>query len=147
LFIVVAGLVVVGAIGSAIGGNDADTNPAAASSTLQVATPSSSAVVPPTVAPVVPPPAVAPPAPETTPAAVRFAMPNLVGVDLQTAQNQVQTHGVFFSKSHDLLGSRNQLVDSNWIVCDQNIPPGQQVTGDAEGAIDFGVVKREESCP
>jgi hypothetical protein len=74
-------------------------------------------------------------------------MPDFVGMDLQSAQNLVQANGVFFSQSHDLLGSRSQVLDSNWLVCDQNIPVGQQVTGDAEGAIDFGVVKRGEACP
>ena len=95
-----------------------------------------------------PPASTAPPAP-TAPAepAVNFAMPDVVGMDLQSAQDLVQTNGVFFSVSHDLLGNRNQAIDSNWIVCDQNIPAGQQVTGDVEGAIDFGVVKREEVCP
>jgi hypothetical protein len=34
-----------------------------------------------------------------------------------------------------------------WMVCTQNVPPGQRVTGDVEGAIDLGVVKREEFCP
>lgn len=68
-------------------------------------------------------------------------------MDLQTAQNTVQTYNVFYSVSHDLLGSRNQVLDSNWIVCDQNIAPGERVTGDVEGTIDFGVVKREETCP
>jgi hypothetical protein len=74
-------------------------------------------------------------------------MPALVGLDLQTAQNVIQGNGVFLSRSHDLLGMRNQVLDSNWVVCTQNIPVGQQVTGDAEGLIDLGVVKREESCP
>ncbi|GAA4314107.1 hypothetical protein GCM10023162_20340 [Klenkia terrae] len=39
------------------------------------------------------------------------------------------------------------MLDSNWIVCDQNVAAGQQVTGEVEGSIDFGVVKREEGCP
>jgi hypothetical protein len=95
-----------------------------------------------------PPASSTPPAP-TTPAepAVSFSMPNFVGMDLQSAQDLVQTNGVFLSVSHDLLGSRNQAIDSNWMVCDQNIPVGQQVTGDVEGSIDFGVVKRDEVCP
>lgn len=89
-----------------------------------------------------------PPAPTTPPApAVDFVMPDFVGMDLQSAQDLVQTNNVWLSVSHDLLGSRNQVLDSNWMVCDQNIPPGQRVTGDVEGGIDFGVVKREESCP
>jgi hypothetical protein len=74
-------------------------------------------------------------------------MPDAVGLNLQSAQNLIQTFGVFLTTSHDLLGARNQLVDSNWMVCDQNVPPGQRVTGDAEGLINFGVVKREEACP
>ena len=94
------------------------------------------------------PTSTAPPAP-TTPAepAVNFSMPNVVGMDLQSAQDLVQTNGVWLSMSHDLLGSRNQAIDSNWLVCDQNVPAGQQVTGDVEGTIDFGVVKRGEVCP
>ena len=88
------------------------------------------------------------PAPrETTSSQVDFVMPDVVGMDLQSAQKLVQTHGVFLTVSQDLLGSRTQVLDSNWLVCDQNIPPGEHVTGDAEGEIDFGVVKRGESCP
>jgi hypothetical protein len=114
------------------------------------ATPSTSPAVPPAAS--TPPPAVAPSpttAPPTTPAApvVDFAMPSVVGMNLQDAQNLIQTNGVWLSVSHDLLGTRNQLIDSNWKVCDQNIAPGQRVTGDVEGAIDLGVVKLEESCP
>jgi hypothetical protein len=78
---------------------------------------------------------------------VAFAMPTLVGIDLQSAQNAVQTHGILLSTSHDLRGSRHQILDSDWVVCTQNIPPGQQVTSDIEGQIDFGVVKRTETCP
>jgi hypothetical protein len=94
-----------------------------------------------------------PPAP-TTPAAtapvdpgVDFAMPAVVGLDLQSAQDTMQQMGVFYSVSHDLLGTRNQVLDSGWIVCDQTPPAGQQVTGNVEGTIDFGVVKRGEPCP
>jgi hypothetical protein len=78
---------------------------------------------------------------------VDFVMPDFTGIDLQTAQNTVQDNGVFLSVSHDLRGSRNQMLDSNWIVCTQNIPAGERVTGDVEGKIDFGAVKRGESCP
>lgn len=73
-------------------------------------------------------------------------MPDLVGLDLQTAQDAVQEFGVFYSISHDLRGSRNQVLDSNWIVCDQVPAAGSRVTGEVEGTIDFGVVKREEAC-
>lgn len=74
-------------------------------------------------------------------------MPDLVGLDLQSAQNAVQDLGVIYSVSHDLLGSRNQVIDSNWVVCTQNAAPGQRVSGEVEGQLDFGVVKREERCP
>ena len=101
------------------------------------------------VAPTTPAPTPAPAVTPTTVAApvVDFAMPDLVGTDLQTAQDTIQTYGVLLTVSHDLLGTRNQVLDSNWIVCDQNVPAGQQVTGEVEGSIDFGVVKREEGCP
>lgn len=78
---------------------------------------------------------------------VDFVMPSVIGMDLQSAQNLMQDNGVFFSTSHDLAGGRAQVVDSNWVVCTQSVPAGQQVTGDVEGQIDFGVVKRGESCP
>jgi hypothetical protein len=143
----VAGLLVVGALGSACGGGEAasDATSAAGSDSSSAAAPTTPLQQPQSEAPV--PPA-STPAP-STPAApvVDFVMPNFVGMDLQSAQNLVQTHDVWLSTSHDLLGSRNQMVDSGWVVCDQNIAPGQQVTGDVEGAIDFGVVKRGEGCP
>ena len=63
------------------------------------------------------------------------------------AQNTMQANGVMYSVSHDLLGMRNQVLDGNWQVCTQNIPAGQQVVGDVEGQIDFGVVQLEEWCP
>ena len=81
---------------------------------------------------------------------VDFAMPSLVGENLQVAQNVVQTHGVFYSLSHDLLGMRMQVMDGNWKVCDQTPAAGTRIQGaaaDWEGRIDFGVVKLSESCP
>jgi hypothetical protein len=148
--IILGVLLAIGLIGSAVSGgkNETASSTDAAPSSTSSAAPSSSAAPPPSTQAVAPPPAATtPPSAAPAPPAVNFTMPNFVGMDLQSAQNQVQQNGVFLSRSHDLLGSRNQLVDSNWIVCDQNIPAGQQVTGDAEGLIDFGVVKREEFCP
>lgn len=83
-------------------------------------------------------------------ALVDFTMPNVVGTNLQDAQNRVQEYGVFYSISHDLLGSRNQVLDSNWQVCNQSPRVGARVKGpasDYEGKIDFGVVKLSETCP
>jgi hypothetical protein len=75
-------------------------------------------------------------------------MPNEVGKDLQSAQDDIQRASgdpVFFSHSHDLLGSRFQVLDSNWQVCTQNLPAGSKAS-DVEH-IDFGVVKLSETCP
>jgi hypothetical protein len=75
-------------------------------------------------------------------------MPNEVGRVLQDAQDDIQRVSgdpVFFSHSHDLLGSRFQILDRDWKVCTQNVAPGQTVS--AIGHIDFGVVKLSESCP
>lgn len=88
--------------------------------------------------------------PSPTPALVDFAMPDLVGSNLQDAQDAIQTLGVFFSVSHDLLGSRSQVLDSNWQVCDQSPAPGTPIKGpaaDYEGKIDLGAVKLNENCP
>lgn len=151
--LVVAGLFVIGALGNAVGGGEKE--PAASSSAATSSSASVPTAAPPTTAapttPAEAPQPIAPPvvpAPTTSTApVVDFAMPDLVGLDLQTAQNLVQDNGVWLSVSHDLLGSRSQALDSNWIVCSQNVPPGQRVTGNVEGAIDFGVVKRGEFCP
>ena len=150
----VAGALLVG-VGIGNAGEETGEASASATSSTSSSAPSSVAVaVAPAPAPVTvtvtetPAPVPSSPSPSsaTTPV-VDFAMPDLVGLDLQTAQNLIQQNGVFLSRSHDLLGMRNQVLDSNWVVCTQNIPVGQQVTGDAEGLIDLGVVKREESCP
>jgi hypothetical protein len=74
-------------------------------------------------------------------------MPDMTGQVLQDAQDALQALGVLYSVSHDDLGIRHQVLDRDWKVCDQNIPAGQQVTGNVEGQIDFGVVKLSETCP
>jgi hypothetical protein len=150
-FVVPAGLAAVGVLGLLIGQvspPDPSGAAASASSTSASRTPGTSSASPstPTPSPTKTPTAEAP-APTETSAGVDFAMPDVVGMDLQSAQNLIQTYGVLLTVSHDLLGSRNQALDSHWLVCNQNVPAGQQVSGDVAGAIDFGVVKREESCP
>ena len=146
---VAAALVIGVGIGNASGGTE-ETSAAAPASISAEPTPSE--VAPRTPAPVTvtvtPPPTSTSSAPaEATTPVVDFAMPDLVGLDLQSAQDTVQDNGVLVSLSHDLRGMRQQVLDSNWVVCTQNIPAGQRVTGDVEGTIDLGVVKREESCP
>ncbi len=142
-------------VGVGIGNTGGESGQASASAAASTSATPSSPTVAPTTTPApdtvtvtqTPPPVTSSaPAPVTAPV-VDFTMPDLVGIDLQSAQNTIQGNGVFLSRSHDLLGMRNQVLDSNWVVCTQSIPAGQQVTGDAEGLIDLGVVKREESCP
>ena len=44
-----------------------------------------------------------------------FLMPNVVCMNLQEAQDEIQDHGVLYSKSKDASGrNRMQLNDSNW---------------------------------
>lgn len=81
--------------------------------------------------------------------AKQWVMPDLVGRDLQQAQDEMQKltgNPVFITRSHDATGQkRNQVVDSNWRVCSQNVALGGQVTADS--TVDFGAVKQGESCP
>jgi beta-lactam-binding protein with PASTA domain len=75
-------------------------------------------------------------------------MPNLVGSNLQDAQNAIQSLTAFeiaVTTSHDETGAgRQQVVDRNWKVCSQNISAGKTITTNTK--IDFGTVKLEESC-
>ncbi|MFC4852823.1 PASTA domain-containing protein [Actinophytocola glycyrrhizae] len=83
------------------------------------------------------------------PATEQWAMPNLAGMTLQDAQDQIQalTGGaIYFTDSHDLGGQdRNQVLDANWQVCTQNVGPGATLT--TTSRIDLGVVKLDEACP
>jgi beta-lactam-binding protein with PASTA domain len=83
------------------------------------------------------------------PPAQQWTMPNLVGANLQQAQDRIQAltgDKVFFTSSHDATGKgRNQVLDSNWKVCAQNVAAGTPITTDTK--IDFGAVKLTENCP
>lgn len=84
-----------------------------------------------------------PPAPP--PAATSPLMPDVVCMNLQDAQDYIQTLGVFYSRSVDATGEgRSQIVDSNWLVVDQSPAPG---TPFGEGEAVLAVVKYGEySC-
>jgi hypothetical protein len=79
----------------------------------------------------------------------QWTMPNLVGANLQAAQDRIQslTHNmIFFTSSHDVSGrGRHQVLDRDWQVCSQNVAAGTTITVGTK--IDFGVVKSTESCP
>lgn len=82
--------------------------------------------------------------------AASWTMPNLIGMDLQGAQDAIQslTHGkVWLSSSTDLTGQqRMQVSDRNWVVCTSSPLPGSSF-GEST-SIDFGVVRIDtESCP
>jgi hypothetical protein len=69
-------------------------------------------------------------------------MPDLVCFDLQAAQDEVQDHGVFFSRSEDASGDgRRQLWDRNWVVIDQDPAPGTPI-GERDAV--FYVLKDDE---
>lgn len=76
-------------------------------------------------------------------------MPDLVGFVLQDAQDAVQAQSddaIFFTTSTDATGAgRSQVLDANWQVCSQSVPPGSAITADT--VIDFGAVKLDEQCP
>lgn len=76
-------------------------------------------------------------------------MPNLVGTNLQQAQDKIQAltnDAIYRTTSHDATGKhRSQVIDSNWKVCTQSVAPGATI---AKGTkIDFGTVKLAENCP
>lgn len=83
---------------------------------------------------------------DAKPAAKKAAVPNFVGMGLQSAQDKAQELGFYGLTSHDALGrDRMQAFDRNWKVCSQNVAAGASVPTDAK--LDFGAVKLEETCP
>ncbi len=81
-------------------------------------------------------------APATT-ASQSKAVPNVVGIDLQLAQDTLQAAGFYALKSHDAKGlNRNQVLDRNWTVVDQSPKAGMVVP--LNQVIDLGAVKDEE---
>ncbi|WP_416976589.1 PASTA domain-containing protein [Streptomyces sp. T028] len=74
------------------------------------------------------------------------AVPDFVGMGLQSAQDAAQEQGFYTLTSHDSLGrARMQILDRDWKVCSQNIAAGKSVSTDTE--LDFGAVKLKETCP
>ena len=70
-------------------------------------------------------------------------MPDVLCMTLQEAQDEIQDHGVFFSRSEDATGQdRMQLLDSNWIVIGQAPSAGTAI---GEGDAILSVVKIGES--
>ncbi len=73
-------------------------------------------------------------------------LPDVVGLDLQLAQDTMQAAGFYGLTSHDATGeARLQVLDRNWTVCDQTPAAGAPARLDA--VVDLGAVKDDESCP
>lgn len=76
----------------------------------------------------------------------RAAVPDVIGMGLQSAQDTAQELGFRDLTSHDSLGrGRRQVFDRNWKVCSQNVAAGETVPTDTR--LDFGAVKFAETCP
>ena len=76
----------------------------------------------------------------TTAAAAKIIVPNVVGKDLQLAQDTMQAAGLYNLTSHDSTGqARLQVLDRNWLVTDQTPAPGSRVAADQ--LIDLGARK------
>jgi hypothetical protein len=75
-----------------------------------------------------------------TSVAATIVVPNVVGKDLQFAQDTMQAAGLYHLTSHDSTGQgRSQVLDRNWQVTDQTPPAGSTVAGDQ--LIDLGARK------
>jgi hypothetical protein len=76
-------------------------------------------------------------------------MPDEVGIDLQSAQDDLQTDSgdpFYISFSEDATGAdRGQWLDSDWVVCSSDPLPGVTVTRQTD--VTFYVVRLDESCP
>ncbi|WP_245665205.1 PASTA domain-containing protein [Nocardia sienata] len=78
-------------------------------------------------------------APPVANTAARVPMPSVVCMNLQAAQDLIQTAGVFYSRSEDATGrGRAQVVDRNWVVVSQQPAPGTPI---GEGDAVLSVVK------
>lgn len=71
-------------------------------------------------------------------------LPNLVGQDLQTAQDAAQDAGFYALDDQDASGqNRLQVYDRNWIVCSQDPKPGTHPT---DTPVTLYAVKDDETC-
>jgi beta-lactam-binding protein with PASTA domain len=70
-------------------------------------------------------------------------LPDLVGLELQLAQDTLQAAGWWLMSSYDTTGQdRLQVLDRNWVVVEQIPPAGTKVPFD--NAVKLGVVKKGE---
>jgi len=73
-------------------------------------------------------------------------MPDLVGMNLQYAQDTLQSLGSYLMDQEDATTlDRFQVLDSNWQVCRQDPLPGEEVP--VETIVTLWSVKLDEVCP
>jgi hypothetical protein len=77
---------------------------------------------------------------------VVFTMPQLVGRNLQQAQDMLQARGSYLLNQVDASGAgRMLLLDSNWKVCSQSPKAGAEIP--VIRVVRLSAVKLVESCP
>jgi hypothetical protein len=75
-----------------------------------------------------------------------FRMPNVVGMNLQAAQDKLQSLGSYLMDQQDASGRhRIQVLDSDWKVCTQEPAAGRTVL--ATTVVRLASVKLNERCP
>jgi beta-lactam-binding protein with PASTA domain len=81
----------------------------------------------------------------TPTAEAKFTMPKVVGMNLQLAQDLLQSKGSYILDQEDFKGlSRFQINDSNWKVCKQSPAPGKSVP--VSTVVTLYSVKLTERC-
>lgn len=87
------------------------------------------------------------PEPDPTPEPeLTFVMPDVIGINLQEAQDYLQSLGSYLLDQEDASGAgRIQILDRNWYVCSQQPAPGTEVP--IETVVTLYSVKLDERCP
>jgi hypothetical protein len=81
---------------------------------------------------------------EPAPEAESATLPDLVGKDLQAAQDEAQAAGFYVLDDQDASGqNRLQVYDRNWTVCSQEPDAGTHPT---DTPVTLFAVKDDESC-
>jgi hypothetical protein len=81
----------------------------------------------------------------TKSAEASFKMPKVVGMNLQLAQDLLQSKGSFILDQEDFKGlSRLQVLDSNWKICKQSPSAGKKVV--TSTLVTLWSVKLTEKC-
>ena len=75
-----------------------------------------------------------------------FKMPRVIGMNLQLAQDLLQSLGSYIMDQTDAAGlARWQIIDSNWKVCRQSPAAGKIVPQSV--TVTLASVKLAEACP